>query len=140
MVSVGRTFTFNPVENAWKISTDVTFTEAHVKRVLIELAPDLGFGELEDRDSVANQFLKNRGDLIDKTTGDVIEIEHDWRNFRRHGHDPAKIDILVLGPDSSEVPEAEKKNLPPWGSRKSGRGINSKITNEWGWVRVSQNQ
>jgi len=113
MTAMGRRLKYHALDDAWEVSNSPgALLEAHLKRVATHLSSELGLGELKDRDTPPNLFRKDRGDLIDTATGKVIEIEHDWRNFIKHGHDPTKIDILILGPDSSKVPENAKKKLP----------------------------
>lgn len=110
MIETGRHFDRTSLEGGWEIRTKPPWTEGHLKNVVIELGAELGFGELISADQVSNK--KDRGDLIDKTNNLVIEIEHDWRNFISHGHEKAKMDVLILGPDSDPVPEHVRKNLP----------------------------
>lgn len=113
MTAMGRHFKYDELNDAWEVSTSPgALLEAHLKRVVTHLSSELGLGKLEDRDTPRNLYKKDRGDLIDTTTGEVIEIEHHWQNFIKHGHDPKKIGILVLGPDSPKVPKNERSKLP----------------------------
>lgn len=109
MISRGRWFKWTS-EGTLEISTEPRWYEAHLKRVVIELSKELGFGKLEDCDLISEE--KDRGDLREIRTGRVIEIEHEWRNFIKHGHDRKKIDVLILGPDSPKIPDEFKKRLP----------------------------
>lgn len=112
MIALGRHFDLEPASETWRISSHPSFTEAQLKRVVVEFASELGFGRLVDQDTSASSDRKDRGDLLDVKTGAVIEVEHDWRHFLSHRHDPAKIDILVLAPGASPIPRAQRKFLP----------------------------
>jgi hypothetical protein len=80
-----------------------------LKSVLVTLSRDFGLGKLISADT---SFQKGRGDLIESSTGKIIEIEHDWRDFIKHGHNSKKIDILAVGPTSSPIPRESRKKLP----------------------------